>query len=894
MNDASLTPVERLLNLRESAEVPGAKPGSAVLAGLLTCLQVPASLLGGKRLAGQASRLLLRSLRTQPAEELPRILEYIRELRWVVHHANSNAETLFKSEAERKGFLSCTGGNPFVDSGAQEYALCCLLCARYQRPAAKDNIEFSNLREQFDALRIGALLTHITAIGYWARHEDWLKPKGSGSDVRASMYRRTLAIRHFVMKRYQTGSQHHNALEKVPVDSSRAELMNALLQTRKDLPVSSEPLEQQLRSDLASILALLRVADDPKSLRGYMREAEAEIDGEESSAPPKVGPEGAYLVETYEDEHEDDDEENDTGEDEQSGGDAGEEGDESGVAGAKGVTYTRTRWNEDKKRACIGAGINPADVLPVENLHLSTRRNGDSGAWQAMKNQNLSFAWRNLAMEELAIGLQILGSQMDRSAADLEIYALAKTIVARGLTLKSAQSMEVRSDRPSKVEKLTLLLPDSESEYAEWLVPAVAIPYQQEHGIYAGCRLVKKSFVSPDYWGLGILLRRLIAVKFPGWNGEPLQPFAQPVRLKKHPKTFPRRLKQAFENANSDRGPGLAGRVTFERLGRVLWQRIYDQTVGNLDLATYVTLRKERAGEDGRFYATPAVHSVQQAELAAVFAVDAELRVIGYETQVNLSLIPSDSLGYLGSPMCPSLEAIEIFLAKQVAIIAASNNILSAGEDIGAIIARHNAYTLLTFCAVSIGTCHRPTHSVIPDLSAIDASSSCVSLIDKGNAKARLGVAAAAAVAQLKAYRAYVETFEFKRLFGARPELPLFFILPSNEFVAVSVATLTQQSLPYVANFARHLAKTILSEWCEAGDERVSPERIAALLGHFIEGEEQFGPYSVFDYKSFVESMGSALGSLLTKVKFQPMDILGKRIIVHAPHIQRFLESAED
>jgi len=706
------------------------------------------------------------------------------------------------------------------------------------------------------------------------------------------MYRRTLAIRHFTMNRYRAVAAYRNALALIPLDAPPSKVQTALRQIRRNLPAGSDKLVEQLKKDLTSIHGLLKVADKPDSLRAYTKEAELETIGVESPAPQEEVVGTDYDVEFFGNQDEDEGADSeDLGDDQQDDEDDGEGGGQNGNADATGVTYTRRRWSKEEERDCIEAGVNPADVLPVQKLNLSTRRSCDGNAWQAMQNQNLSNAWKNLIMEELGIGLQIIESQAGRSLGGLEIFALAKSIVARGLTLSTAQSMEVRSVRPSDVAKLTLFLPDGESETAEWLLPAVPIPYEQEHGTYEGCRQVRKSFVAPDYWGIGNLMRRLLVMKFPGWKGEPLQPFAKPVRIKKHPKTYSGRLKHALQHANSDRGSGLAGHVTFARLGRVVRQRIYDQTAGNLVAATYVTLHKEHAGEDGRFYATPAVHSIQQAELNAVSAIATELKVIGYDARVNPALRPSDSLGYLGSPMCPTLDAVEILLAKQVATIAATNVLLNACEDIDAIIARHNAFTLLTFCAVTLGTCHRPTHGGIPDLSAIDISSGRVSMADKGSSKARLGVAAARSVLQLQAYRDYVEAFEFQRLFGVRPELPFFFIGPDRQFVAVSPASLKQQALPFVPNFARHLVKTVFCEWCEEGDERVSQERIAALLGHFIDGEEWFGPHSGFDYKGFAESMLGALDSLLIRIKFHPVDILGRRITVHAHQIQHFLQS---
>jgi hypothetical protein len=100
-------------------------------------------------------------------------------------------------------------------------------------------------------------------------------------------------------------------------------------------------------------------------------------------------------------------------------------------------------------------------------------------------NQNLSIAWNNLDTEEACVCLQILESSAHRSRKELEIFALTKTVLARGFTLEAAQSLEVRADRPSNVEHPTLLLSVREQNRAEWLLPAVPIPYHQEHGHYS-------------------------------------------------------------------------------------------------------------------------------------------------------------------------------------------------------------------------------------------------------------------------------------------------------------------------------------------------------------------------------------------------------------------------
>ena len=218
----------------------------------------------------------------------------------------------------------------------------------------------------------------------------------------------------------------------------------------------------------------------------------------------------------------DKDEANEIGESTQSG----DNNSDYGELDAPGVTYTRHRWSADDRKECIEAGIHPADALPIQRLHLSVHRYGDSRAQQAMRNQSLSLDWQSwLSRGRLRAPIS-LETQAGLGLEDLEIFALVTIVVARGLTLPTAQSIDVRGDRPDEVNMLTLFLPASETEQAEWLVPAVPIPYQQEQGTYVGCRKVLKSFVLPDYWHTGNLLRRVIAMKFPLWKGELLQPFA--------------------------------------------------------------------------------------------------------------------------------------------------------------------------------------------------------------------------------------------------------------------------------------------------------------------------------------------------------------------------------
>jgi hypothetical protein len=192
---------------------------------------------------------------------------------------------------------------------------------------------------------------------------------------------------------------------------------------------------------------------------------------------------------------------------------------------------------------------------------------------------------------------------------------------------------------------------------------------------------------------------------------------------------------------------------------------------------------------------------------------------------------------------------------------------------------------LYTYAAVTIGSGRRPTGGGIPILDQIDPDG-ILTIIDKGTDKARLAPVANAAFSQLEVYCEYIGNFDFARYLGQAPQVRDF--LFDEDGIAVELSSGALEShLPFVANFARHLVRTEFSEWSAQGDPRVLPERIAALLGHSVEGEQPYGRHSTFDYPEFVTDMQSALGDLLKKLRFEPISFEGSPVINYGPHTRR-------
>jgi hypothetical protein len=846
------------------------------LAVIMREMHMCPTLKGGLRILSQTCKLLRRVRSTMPAPDRRVLDDHIRELRWVLRNARLLAPVIFTDDKQRKSFLRYGGQNPYFRKGAHEHGLCSLLWEidrAYDRP--------------FSSMKQSATLAHLTALAYWSGKPDWKDGQGLKSTILESIYRRTLAMRHFVMEPYCSDLRYRNVFQHIPPAGSPSQIRQVLLLRRGTLDPEVGGLEEDLFRDLTAIAAFLSLQDNPSSIRAFM-------DDEPSTTDIDVGPDrsnesGAesvkkrYFVEcTDRDDFEDDELDPDD--------DSSVQREQDDDQDSSGATYRRECWAKSEVNLSIDLGLHPGDLIATQTLHLSTRRAGDTRSSQATRNQNLRLANRNLATLELARGLRTLEMDMDHSTMALELFTQVKTSLARGLTADRLEEVEVRSARPEIASVPTLVLPLDGLGASEWILPALPLKFAKEHGDYDGCRPVRKDFVTPDFWCIAKLIRQLIERKFPAWDGKALRPFANAGRGHKK-RNFSRTLKRALQRLDADWGPELSKRFSFVRLARALPQTIFDQTGGDHVLATYATMHSDPAGEDGRFYASPAILSVQIADRAAASEIADSLRSAGYDPGVNMDVQPSDSSGYLGSPMCPTLESIAAFLAKLVKTVADANAILLVGPDRDAYTTRHNAFAMLTFCVESIGTCHRPSHEGVPDLSEIDPSTGLLSIADKGSDRARLGFVADSAFAQRRAYDDYIRGFDAEKHLGVHQQHSLFFVGFDGIAVPPTLSSLAENGLPFVPNFARHLVKTVLSEWCAAGDKRVSQEKISALLGHFMAGEEPFGRHSTFRYRDFAVSMSQALESLLRKIDFQPIEISGRQVTVHAPRIQSILDS---
>jgi hypothetical protein len=933
---ADASPREKLLAARALSDPRQGIVGRHLLGRLLSELRAPDMLQGGAKVFHTAYRLLQRSLPLVPEEERPLISSYIDELAWLHRNMVELSEVIFTKPEDRERFFVDGNGTDLDrkkhrhivrSAGVEMHPLWCLLWEHH--PGDKQIQGFQSLQAQ-------ALLAHLAIVRYWSSQAQPKTSEKAAATVDSFLCVRTRAIRHFVMADHIYEKAFQDLLESIPEFQIGQGLISHLKSTRDAMGsgLKGDAKLPPVLRDVILMIGLFKCGQTPNLTGRYRDEAPQKAPGSQPGNPPDAGtlPEIGTTKETSEDEdfqieyisgteddgeqieggdeseegdgeeehdevedggEEDSVEDGDGGEDDAKDGDEGEDGDGESTAPDISV-FSENQWTPEERKASAEEGLHPADALRSSTFYLANSQRGAARDWAQMNNQSLGSAWNNLAIEELADGLELLRSAARSGGInELELFTLANVILARGFTHGKASTVVVRSDWPKTEEEIvdpTLVLP-AEERPGEWLIPVIRIPYSENHKEeYPGCHKCEQWFPLADYWGVGALMRRLLRLR--GWDWtNPVLPFV-PRAGKKKP-SCSSRLAKLVATADPDGGPGLKSRFTFARIGRVLFQKIVDMTAGNFVPAIYASMRKHEAGEVHRYYETLAEKSIQAIERKAISRIGTELAAVGYVHPLDLTLEPSRSTAHIGSPMCPHIQSVRDYLAELKGTIIASTARLKQ-PDVPAevaqneVIARHNAYVLYTYAGITIGSCHRPTGGGIPGLDQIDPDG-ILTIIDKGRDKARLAPVADAAFSQLEVFFKYIDSFDFATFLGQAPQMRVFLL--DERGIAVELSSGAVEShLPFVANFARHLVRTEFSEWSAQGDLRVLPERIAALLGHSIEGEQPYGRHSTFDYPEFVTDMQSALGDLLKKLEFEPMSILGTPVINYGPRTRRALK----
>jgi hypothetical protein len=837
--------LEKLLSIRASTQVPGAANGSDGLRQLLKELHPPEDLPGLYQVARNTITLLKSALTSMgPNEhEADLIRTYLVELVWLRLNLRQISKRLFKGckkrerEKKRERMLRRRGNNPVIRKGATEHGLWCLLWHDHPDPL---------MSPVFRLLQLNALIAHRAVLVHWSDREEWKPGNKLYHGLLGSLYQETSAIRKFVRKKHRPAYDpimHQLAQQLVLTQDLTSAIRNIAVKHAPKQEEDPTPIFQSL----CSMLWLFRREQYPEQVRSVKRATKKEILGTDAD---------------------DSDEEDDQTESER--------------AAAEFEKVIVEQWTPEQLKTCRDLGLHPSEVLPPNHAYLSRRKSGPRGrvSFRARKNQMLRWALESPPLELVADALQIL--HLASEAGDevgFETFTLAMAILRTSGTMPDATRIVVCPTRPKdeEVKSITLVLPTDATLQSEWVFPALPISFRGEPIIFDGCRRPVDAFPLADFTGIGHLIRRLLDIKCGGsWDGRVMQPFARGE------KEYKRALRELLTRGGGQERQLLASCCTFARLSMVRFYRIFELAGENVVPATYCSLREHDTGEVPRYYETVPVRAIQSLDRKSIIDILAALKRVGFDWHVDESLQPSDSEGYLGSPYCPTLDALKLYLAGLRSDIANANQQWKETGDPAFLVARHNLYVTYTQLGYLIGTGHRAFEKAYSDLDRLDRWTRFFTIRDKGP-RARQVPVCDTLWTQMIALRSYLQNVFRKEFASDPPKLPIFLLSPDRSVIEIRPGTF---DIPWPMNFGRHLVRSEFVEAILNGDCRVTIEQLKELLGHAAEGEERDGACSDFNYRGYSLAMRGAMDFLLLKIEYWPIDQVGQQI--------RVLDSAYD
>jgi len=854
MSSDSDDTLEKLLSIRASAQVPEAANGSDDLRQLLKELHPPEELPGLYQVVRHTITLFDSALTSAgPGKHERKMLRtYLVELHWLRGNLRQISTMLSDNHEEQERMLRTEGENPVLGEGAMEHGLWCLLWHDHPDPL---------LAPVFRLLQSDALAAHREVIRYRSVREDWEPGKKLYHRVLHSLYGETSAIRRFVREEYRP--EYDPILHQLTAKQnfSPSELADAI----RKIAVTHAPKQNEhptlLFRSLCSILWLFQRKQHPERTRSVKPKNVKKILG-----PPVKKAEDKKPTSTpTEDESEQSDDPKE--EDEQT---------ESERAAADFEKVKVEQWTPDQVKTCRDLGLHPSEVLPPNHAYLSRRKSGPRGrvSFRARKNQMLRWALESPPLELVADALQIL--HLASEAGDevgFETFTLAMAILRTSGTMPDATRIVVCPTRPKdeEVKSITLVLPTDPTLQSEWVFPALPISFRGEPIIFDGCRRPVDTFPLADFTGIGHLIRRLLDIKCGGsWDGRVMRPFTR------EEKEYKRALRELLTRGGGQERQLLASCCTFARLSMVRFYRIFELAGENVVPATYCSCREHDTGEIPRYYETVPVGAIQSLDRKSTIDIFAALRSLGFDWHIDESLQPSDSEGYLGSPYCPTLDALKIYLAGLRASIAEAGQKWKETGDRAFLVKRHNLYVTYTQLGYLIGTCHRAVGNAYSDLDNLDRRTRFFTIRDKGQ-RARQVPVCDTLWTQMLGLRSYLKGIFRKEFKSDPPELTIFLLSPDRSVIEIRPGTF---DIPWPMNFGRHLVRSEFVEAILNGDRRVTIEQLKELLGHAAEGEERDGACSDFNYRGYSLAMRGAMDFLLQKIEYWPIDAEGQKIRV--------------
>jgi len=509
-----------------------------------------------------------------------------------------------------------------------------------------------------------------------------------------------------------------------------------------------------------------------------------------------------------------------------------------------------------------------------------------TGGGVEMANQLLPWAYSNISPGELAPIMRELQRAADKQQREpLELMALISVMLWVGASLEQAVSLLVfTGDISDPACEIALRLGGLSTEtgvaVSEWWVRALKLEYKPETLPPPDkARKVVDFIPLPDTVGgtlaIGTLVKCLRDVA--------KDPMAQPYTMAKVPQRvftreigwYKQQLKRLFDK------PAYGGRITATRIGKILFQKVIEQTAGDVVSASLITRTDHYLASVRRHYVTPRIRDLQQIHAAAARALSRELAVAGYALEYPAVHDPKRNEDAVGSQICPTMRAVRMAIwSVQQDILGASSKAWKYPDV--EFVARHNLYTfytvVLTFgiavLARGIRTPYLHSSQVDWDPEKEEGTGLAV-ITDKDSGtgyKSRLVWLPPLVLAQMKLYESYLrEMAERTGLDSPTRNSPCYFLSTDLRIVEVRPGTMEpilKDYLPFAANAGRHFGCTELRE------RRLDSLFVDAMMGHWWRAEEPWGMFSSFSFAKYRDEVQRILPDFLKKeLGLTPLEI---------------------
>lgn len=735
----------------------------------------------------------------------------------------------------------------------------------------------------FRALQ-GHFMFAFIALARKLHSADWWEIESHARVAGHHVYKASLPLKHIARMPIEgdKGELYKKLLTSISRTSCRKKLSEYLCDFRISISTDKE-----LSRDLSTIVRLLDLSLEGSyrpepGLLGLRDPKRASVD---QSEPPQTtqGRGAMFDVEADEDEDDVSDLESDVDS-------PGEIPRDRGIGTTR---YVRTKRDPELLSHVIASGANPNTYLQTSTIHLAKNERGvclNAGGWEEMRNQYLPWSLDELTDEELADAWSRLESHAQSGDSDsVEVFALVSTLLWTGAAPNSVLALEVLAGPQNPAADFVFYLPAQEASpsSAEWRIRTLARPHSEpltESVHNPGARQSEPFFALPDYGGVEGILRRHVAnlgIKPQGSAGARI--FARSIR------DYQDLLRNHLDVSSSRFPANRLRRVTLNRIGYHLFQRVVDLSGGDLVAASLITRRDVQIARDDRFYAAPSVVSLRKIYRDAVESVRQELVALRCPLQERQVLESGTLNASVGSTICPAVGDIKRALDRLRNDIAKEPTGTSE-ERVADWNRQHNLYTL--YCAMAIGWVvgFRAVSNPFLPPDEIDPVLGIASFQDKGpndRSKSRLIRLPGWALAQELGYYEYLMDDSVSFGLYARFGVPHFCSPCKNGLALVEVKPSTlepflEDYLPLPANASRHFGRT---EFIERG---VAPEHVSAWLGHFFRGEEPWGKYSTYRYTKFCKFMEKELPGILCDLGFKAIDYEGIEIPAVVPEVERF------